>query len=57
MKSIEPFRIDVPDETLAHIRKRVSEYRWHEMPEDGGWAYGTNLDYMKELLRLLAGWV
>jgi len=45
---IRPFHIDVPDETLDHIRARVAEYPWHEMPEDGGWAYGTNLDYMKE---------
>jgi len=49
MTSIHPFRIDVPDETLDRIRTRVAEYPWHEMPDDGGWAYGTNLDYMKEL--------
>ncbi len=48
MTSIRPFRIDVPDETLDQIRTRVTEYPWHEMPDDGGWAYGTNLDYMKE---------
>ena len=46
---IHPFRIDVPDKTLDRIRARVAEYPWHEMPDDGGWAYGTNLDYMKEL--------
>lgn len=49
MTSIKPFRIDVPEETLTHIRDRVAAYPWHEMPDDGGWAYGTNLDYMKEL--------
>jgi microsomal epoxide hydrolase len=43
------FRINVPDEILDRIRTRVAEYPWHEMPDDGGWAYGTNLDYMKEL--------
>ena len=46
---VHPFRIDVPDTTLDGIRARVREYPWHEMPDDGGWAYGTNLDYMKEL--------
>jgi len=46
---IHPFSIDVPDRTLDGIRARVTEYPWHEMPDDGGWAYGTNLDYMKEL--------
>jgi len=49
MTGIQPFRIDIPDETLHRIRDRVAEYPWHEMPDDGGWAYGTNLDYMKEL--------
>jgi microsomal epoxide hydrolase len=46
---IRPFRIDVPDKTLEHIRTRVAEFPWHEMPDDGGWSYGTNLGYMKEL--------
>ena len=47
--SVRPFRIEVPDETLDDIRRRVGDYPWHEMPDDGGWGYGTNLDYMKEL--------
>jgi len=46
---IHPFRIDIPDKTLDRIRTRVAQYPWHEMPDDGGWAYGTNLDYMQEL--------
>jgi len=48
MKNIHPFHIDVADETLDRIRAQVVRYPWHEMPDDGGWAYGTNLDYMKE---------
>ena len=39
----------MPEETLEGVRARVRAYAWHEMPEDGGWSYGTNLDYMKEL--------
>ena len=46
---IHPFRIDVPDTTLEQIRTQVADYPWHEMPDDGGWAYGTPLCYMKEL--------
>ncbi len=49
MSTARPFRIAVPDETLEGIRARVADYPWHEMPDDGGWAYGANLDYMKEL--------
>ena len=48
MPAIRPFCLDVPDAALARIRARVAEYPWHEMPDDGGWAYGANLDYMKE---------
>ena len=48
MPSIKPFTLAVPDETLAQIRQRVANYPWHEMPDDGGWSYGANLDYMKE---------
>ncbi len=44
-----PFRIAVPDGVLAHIMDRVRQYDWHEMPANGGWSYGTNLDYMKGL--------
>lgn len=46
--SVKKFTVNVPDETLAAIRARVANYPWHEMPDDGGWEYGTNLDYMKE---------
>ncbi len=49
MTPIQPFHIDIPGETLDRIRARVADFPWHEMPDDGGWEYGTNLDYMKEL--------
>ena len=47
--NVTPFRLHVSDETLADIRARVADYPWHEMPDDGGWDYGANLDYLKEL--------
>ena len=46
---IHPFRINVPDKTLEQIHTQVADYPWHEMPDDGGWAYGTHLGYMKDL--------
>jgi len=49
MSNPTPFKIDVPDSTLAKIRERVAHFPWHEMPDDGGWEYGTNLNYMKAL--------
>ena len=46
---IKPFKIDIPDKFLEEIKTRVKNYPWHEMPNDGGWEYGTNLDYLKKL--------
>ncbi len=44
-----PFRIEVPEAVLEDIRARVTAFPWHEMPVDGGWDYGANLDYMQDL--------
>jgi len=49
MASVQPFQIVIPDETLERIRTKVADYPWQEMPPLSGWAYGANLDYMKEL--------
>ncbi len=49
MTAYRAFTIAIPDETIQSIQARVRAYPWHEMPDDGGWAYGTNLDYMKAL--------
>ena len=46
---IKPFKIDIPDIELQEIYNKVKNYPWHEMPDEGGWNYGTNLDYMKEV--------
>ncbi len=46
---IKPFNISVSDDTLNQIYSKVKNYPWHEMPNDGGWEYGANLDYMKEI--------
>ncbi len=47
MINCQPFKLDIPEQTLESVRKKVSEFPWHEMPDDGGWEYGTNLDYMQ----------
>jgi microsomal epoxide hydrolase len=46
---IKTFKIGISDKELKNIYDRVKKFPWHEMPEDGGWEYGTNLDYMKEI--------
>ena len=47
--NVTPFHYKVPENILKNILLRVSDYPWHEMPDDGGWDYGTNLEYLKEL--------
>lgn len=49
MKAARSFRVEVAEAALDQIRSQVAGYPWHEMPDDGGWAYGTNLNYMKQL--------
>ena len=46
---IKPFKVDISDKYLQNIYSKVKNYPWHEMPDDGGWEYGTNLEYMKEI--------
>src|SRR5579863_308561 len=43
-----PFRIAVPKQTLDRILTRVREAHWPDRLE-GGWQYGANFDYLKEL--------
>ena len=45
---IKLFKVEMSEETLQNIYSKVKNYPWHEMPDDGGWAYGANLDYMKD---------
>jgi pimeloyl-ACP methyl ester carboxylesterase len=47
MANVAPFQVTVSDGQLDQIKQRVADYPWHEMPNDGGWDYGTNLVYMK----------
>lgn len=47
--NLKPFQYHVSDDVLQGILARVANYPWHEMPDDGGWDYGTNMDYLREL--------
>ena len=46
---VKPFKVNIPDQVIKDIHDKVRKYPWHEMPEEGGWEYGTNLNYMKEI--------
>jgi len=45
-----PFTINVPEATLTDLRARLAQTRWPDEPNEAGWAFGTNLGYMKELV-------
>lgn len=47
--SVTPYKFHVPDDVIDGILSRVKNYPWHEMPDDGGWDYGTNMSYLEEL--------
>jgi len=46
---VKSFKVNISDKIIKNIYDKVKKYQWHEMPKDGGWEYGTNLDYMKEI--------
>jgi len=46
---VKPFKVKIPNSLIQEIKDKVKKYPWHEMPSDGGWEYGTNLNYMKEI--------
>ena len=46
----EPFQIHVSGDVLADLRERLTRVRWPDQVPDGGWRYGTDLAYMKQLV-------
>ena len=47
--NMNTFEINFPDVEIQDIKTKVASFPWHEMPKDGGWSYGTNIDYMRSL--------
>ena len=48
--AITPFRISVPDSAIADLRQRLSLTRLPDQLNEVSWEYGTDLEYLKELL-------
>ena len=48
--AVTPFEVQVPDETLADLKDRLARTRWPDEIPGSGWDYGSNLDYIKELV-------
>jgi pimeloyl-ACP methyl ester carboxylesterase len=48
--SPRPFAVHVPADVLHDLRERLARVRWPDEIPGGGWRYGTDLAYMKELV-------
>ncbi len=46
---INAFEINFSNVEIQNVKTKVASFPWHEMPKDGGWSFGTNIDYMKNL--------
>ncbi len=44
------FKIEIPDEVLEDLARRLAMTRWPDEPRAAGWAFGANLDYMRQLV-------
>jgi pimeloyl-ACP methyl ester carboxylesterase len=54
VRTFEEFRIAVPDRELADLRHRLTATRWLDQLPGSAWEYGTDLDYLKEMVRYWA---
>ena len=46
----EPFEIHISDDVLDDLHRRLDTTRWPDELPGTGWDYGSNMDYMKELV-------
>ncbi|MCH7817396.1 MAG: epoxide hydrolase [Proteobacteria bacterium] len=47
---IVPFEIAVPDRAIEDLRRRLANTRLPDQLDNSSWEYGTNLQYLQELL-------
>jgi pimeloyl-ACP methyl ester carboxylesterase len=45
-----PFKVNIPQETLEDLRERLDHTRFLDEVEGADWNYGTNLQYMQDLV-------
>ncbi|ETX03374.1 MAG: epoxide hydrolase, partial [Candidatus Entotheonella factor] len=54
MASIDPFRIDIGDEALADLQRRLRATRWPDPETPNDWSQGIPLTYVQEVCRYWA---
>ncbi|MDG4787997.1 epoxide hydrolase N-terminal domain-containing protein [Micromonospora sp. WMMD1102] len=53
-EEITPYRIEVPEEQLVELRRRLAATRWPEPETVPDWSQGVPLRYLRELCRYWA---
>ena len=48
---VEPFSISVAQSSLDELMLRLKHTRWPDEPPDSGWSMGTNLAFMRKLVK------
>jgi pimeloyl-ACP methyl ester carboxylesterase len=48
--AVTPFSVSVPEATLVDLRERLARTRFPDTVSDAGWAYGTDVAYLRELV-------
>lgn len=49
-KNMKPFKINITQNVLDDLKKRLEKTRWTDEPKNLGWGYGTNPKYLRELV-------
>jgi microsomal epoxide hydrolase len=47
---IRPYSIDIPEQTLARIRNRLTTAHWPQTSKGAGWRYGVDAKWFRELV-------
>jgi hypothetical protein len=47
----KPFKVNISQEVIDDLRQRLSNTRWPDEIKGADWSYGTNLGYLKSLVR------
>jgi pimeloyl-ACP methyl ester carboxylesterase len=53
--AVEPFTVDVPEEAVADLRRRLRDTRWPDPATAGDWSQGVPLPWLQEVCRYWAG--
>ena len=46
---VRPFRIDIPEEELVELKRRLRATRWPDAETPGDWTQGIPLAYVKDV--------